>query len=69
MPEVVSWRDWVVEVQVQTGEGVLWVTLRSVFIQVAVPLDEDANGPALMDKIRHLQLSNCIEIEGELAFS
>lgn len=51
MPEVVSWRDWVVEVQVQTGEGVLWVTLRSVSIQVADPLDEDANGPSLMDKM------------------
>lgn len=49
IPEVVSRCDWVVQINVQTGEAVLWITQRIIFIQVTVPLNENANRAALMD--------------------
>jgi len=50
IPEVVSRCDRVVQVYVQAGKAVLWVTLWEVLIQVTVPLDENTNGPTLTDK-------------------
>lgn len=47
-PEVVSWCNRVVLVHVQSGEGVLWVTVGSVLIQVAVPFNQNPNWAALM---------------------